>query len=1768
MKSAIPSITFNVLVSLIFILFISTHSKLTAQTLFINEFMASNVTSNPEIVDFDDYSDWIEIYNDSTSSINIGGYYLTDDLDNSTKWQIPSGTSIPAKGFLIFWADGYDTPSGNGIKYHHLNFKLSKSGEEIGLFSPEEVLIDSVVYAVQVSDVSFGRKPDGGSEWNYFGEATQSRRNITEGITTTEVTESPEFALASGFYSGQQLVSISTTVGTAIITYTKDGSRPTSSSQQYTTPIGISDNTVLRARTFKGGKLPSKIVTSSYFIDQEQTLPILSLTVFPETFFNSEIGIYDNQIKSREVPVNVQYFERGGELGFELNAGIRLTGQASFQYPQKPLTIEADDKFGAESIEYPVFSDRQFESYTSIYLRNSGTQDNRHTLFRDALQHSIVINQMDIDCQAYQPAATFINGQYWGIYNVREKLDNNYLFAHHGINTDNIDYLEYEFSPQPVVIEGSTDYYFALQNFLADNSMNIVENWEYVKTQIDINEILNYLITEIYCDNYNWPNTNSRWWKENSDNGKWRYVFLDSDYGFGAPSWNSHYSNNTLQFLYSQPSYSTFVFRKLLENKEFKNEFIQRFATYLNTIFLKERVVEIVDSLQNQISTEMIKHIDRWDDDPFPIYGYPPIPDISTWNMEVGIMREFAEQRPEFMKEHLIDFFNISGVESIKYNLNDPNRGSILLGGIKVENGFTGDYFRYVPLKIEAIPSVGYKFVKWTGVPDSLSRSTYFTPLRSDSIFQITAIFEEDNVNIIPSIIAQNTNLTISGSPYYAKGDILVNLGANLSIDSGVEILMPKDADLIINGILEMNGTENQPIIIRPNLISGFDKWGCIYIHNAPGQSVINNVQLIGATQDKEDPNKIGAISGYNSDLIIENTTILDAPFPIFIQYGNAIIRNCKLHTEKTSDLINIKYAESALVENCDLRGNNNVDTDAIDYDQISNGTIRGNKIYNFYGFNSDGIDLGEGSKDILIEENLILNCNDKGISVGQASTTNIKNNIIVNCAQGVGVKDDSSYAFIDVNTFYNCDYGVASFEKNLGSGGGNADIVNSIFSKSALAPIFVDNLSILNVSYSLSDTKELDGIENLNADPLFANNFILSSLSSAINAGNPQSELDPDGTRTDLGANYFSGDEEPMIINEIHYNPENGENYEFIELYNTGSKSIDLSGYKISEAINFIFPIGSSIKSNEFIILAKDNKLYDNLDVQVFSWGDQSLPNTWANVTVLNNLGKEIDFVSYSNKFDWPTVADGGGNSLELRNPSEENLVTKHWKASSSSGGSPGKANKLVLSNNLFINEFQADNKNTIKDEYGEYDDWIEIFNASDNTIDLGHLYITDNYTNLTKHQIVFTNDETNTLAPKERLILWADGNTDQGVNHLNFKLDVGGEEIALVYIFENDTTIIDSISFSNQETDFSYARLNDGDNDWRVIKVPTPGVMNSNPGLFNSGILLVNGFRLTIDDAIDSYENRVFWGSYNISFWDLLSEPSNGYPLSLPQPIGRGAIPLDTLTNYSTIIWTGENSASEMNFWNNSPALEYVKMGGNLILLFKNGRGYIDGEMLERLGITWAEPENAKIANCASVYEGLDSISIKENQYSNSVFNPILTNNNSSLLFTETLTYGKPLGIGVWNKPTYGGWYKEGGSQILFLSGRAYRYDNEELKNNMEFMLENFMEEPRIISDDKSINNLVITEYKLNQNYPNPFNPSTLIKYDLVKKSKVDLKIYDILGQEVITLVNKYEDKGRKTVLWNGRDNFNNKVSSGIYFYRISAGDWNDIKKMILMK
>ncbi|MEE9429604.1 MAG: lamin tail domain-containing protein [Melioribacteraceae bacterium] len=1407
-----------ILISITFLLF-TTNTNF-AQRILINEFMASNASTIQSHIPSENYSDWIELYNDEDTDINLKGFYLTDNLSNSTKWKFRADVIIKAKDFLLLWANGTTSAKDNPII--SLSFKLLKDREEIGIYNSDKVILDSIIYSSQITDVSFGRNPNDINQWLYFGEPTPGNWNSTVGINNTKISDDVEFSIESGVYSGSQTLQLSTNSSNAIVRFTLDGSMPSSNSSTYQSPIQILKTEVVRARSFENNKLPGKIISKSFFINTNNTLPIVSIITEPDLFFANTTGIYKNEILSKDVPVNFELIEKNNSVAINTISGAKLTGQASFVYPQKSLTISAKKKYGAESFNYSVFPDREISEYKDLYLRNSGTQDNRHTMFRDALQHSLVINKMDLDVQAYRPVATYINGKYWGIYNLREKLNEDHLVAHHNVDPKSIDYLEYEFNREPVIISGSAESYNSLIEYLKANDINDIDVYKYVKTQLDINEIMNYLITEIYCDNVNWPATNSRWWRNNSNNSKWRYVLLDLDYGFGATSSLSKVENNTFEYLYEQRDFSTVVFRKLLENEKFKDEFVQRFAIYLNTVFHFERVVNIVDSIQTLISEEMVRHIDRWNDDPTIILYDPPIPDIETWNDEVEIMRDFANRRSEFIITHINDFFQLNNTEKINVSIPNSNEGKVYINNYKIGSQFSAELFKDIPIKIKAVPAIGYKFVRWLGVENGLNTELEIT-LSDNGAINLQPIFELTEDNLLPTIFSSNTTLSISGSPYFAKGDIYIEELVTLTVEEGVEIIMPPNSSIIVNGNINFNGTKNLPIQIKNNEKYGYDNWGVLFFDNATADSHIKFVNISGATNGSDKKNQKGTISVLKSKVIIDNVTIENVPFPIFAQNSEITIRNSKLHSNQTSDLINIKNSDIALVENCELRGNNSLDVDAIDFDNISNGVIRGNRIYNFFGENSDGIDLGEGSKDVLIKDNLIYNCYDKGISIGQASTAVIENNIIVNCTQGIAVKDDLSFAKINQNTIYACDYGVACFEKNIGKGGGSANVVNTIFSKSKISPTFVDAFSSLNITYSMFDEKKVVGFGNQKNDPQFSANFSLSQNSPAINSGDPNSENDPDGSLADMGALYFSNSLPPQIIvSEVLYKSHNDK--QFIELYNADIKNIDLTNFSISGSISFTFPAGTTIQKNEYLIVARNKDVFSDQGYKVFQWQNDNLNNS-GDIKIVSNKGTTIDLVTFKDSLF--TVKTN--SSLELINTNLENLYLYNWQESFNEGGSPGTKNLLSPKPNLFINEFQASNTKTITDEFGEYDDWIEIYNSGNNSININGLYLTDDYNNLTKYKLSSTISGKNFIAPKGFYLLWADENSKQGNHHLNFKLSSKGEQIALVHVIENDTTIIDSIKYGKLSDDISYARIDDGENEWTSSLSPSPGISNN---------------------------------------------------------------------------------------------------------------------------------------------------------------------------------------------------------------------------------------------------------------------------------------------------------------------------------------------------
>jgi len=620
---------------------------------------------------------------------------------------------------------------------NHTNFSLSSDGEQIGFFAPDTTIIDTLTYNFQATDISYGTVLENQLEWNYFLESTPGFSNSTNGFIG--FADDVLFSLESHFYTSSQILELSTNSGTAEIRYTIDGSFPNENSILYSSPIQINETSVIKAKSFDFDLFSGKEITNTYIIG-ETSAPNLDCTISlssdPGNFFDADSGIYINYEEDWEIPVNMEIFEENNTRSLDQLVGIKIKGGASRGLPQKSFGIYARNQYGEGKINYRFFDDKHHNIYNNIVLRNSG-QDNQFTIFRDALFQNIVKDNMDVDYQEYRPSSIYINGEYWGILNLREKINEHYIKRNYpNVDINNIDVLEITaFDDDEVsVVLGDLNEYNELVSYMDQNDMNLNSTYNFVKERVDIVEFSNHYITNIYIGNKDWPHNNIKWWRERSEMGKWRWIFFDLDYGFGL--YNSVYFNSlyraTMPNIGGNTS-ATFMLRKLLENDDFKNDFVQRFSTHMNTTFNPVRVNDMVNDMSENISTEMEKQIERWVDE-------DGIESMEQWTNNIEVIKSYANERPEVMREHLGTKFELEH-SNLTINTSGNGSGKVIIHSVDIyEFPFIGVYFKGTPFIIKAEANYGSRFVAWEYGSVSTNNSLSLN-LISDST--ITAVFEE-----------------------------------------------------------------------------------------------------------------------------------------------------------------------------------------------------------------------------------------------------------------------------------------------------------------------------------------------------------------------------------------------------------------------------------------------------------------------------------------------------------------------------------------------------------------------------------------------------------------------------------------------------------------------------------------------------------------------------------------------------------------------------------------------------------------------------------------------------------------------------------------------------------------------------------------------------------------------------------------------------------------------------------------------------------------
>ena len=609
----------------------------------------------------------------------------------------------------LFWADGMN-------KGNHSNFKLDGNGESLFLYSPDSALLDSVRYPSQLPDISYGRTTNGAGDWCYFVEPSPGRENSATGCLTPTTALPPAFSQLGGFYSNTQTIQIINPSMAGIIRYTTDGSIPSSLSQRYTEPVEISQTTIVRARIYVDGKFPSLVQTHSYFIDEVFLLPVISLSTTPAYLWDNTIGIYctgkngianncsgspQNYNQDWERPVHAELFEVSGTCSFSVDAGMKIYGACSRIYPQKSLAIYARDKYGADKIDYALFPDKPITSFKSFVIRNGGN-DWIRTLFSDGMMQTLVKDRMDIDDQAYRPAILFLNGEYRGIMNLREKLNEDYPAQKYDVDSNKVDLLE----NNEVVMAGDANHYDALRAYIASHKLSDPTAYAYVQTQMDTDEFMNYNIAKIYFSSMDWPGNNVKFWRPKTETGRWRWMLYDNESGFGI--WWP-YTDNTLESASGAGNWATFLLYNLLQNLDFRNDFIQRFAAHINTTFDPVRVHNHIRNIQSGIAAEMPRNIDRWKDSHASGWGYSIYQSMKDWQQEVNLMHTFADKRSTYVWSYIQKKFRLEGTENVTFKtIPETGGGRIRVNTVVLPEGnVTGQYYKKIPMNVQAYANAG-----------------------------------------------------------------------------------------------------------------------------------------------------------------------------------------------------------------------------------------------------------------------------------------------------------------------------------------------------------------------------------------------------------------------------------------------------------------------------------------------------------------------------------------------------------------------------------------------------------------------------------------------------------------------------------------------------------------------------------------------------------------------------------------------------------------------------------------------------------------------------------------------------------------------------------------------------------------------------------------------------------------------------------------------------------------------------------------------------
>ena len=608
-------------------------------------------------------NDFIEIHNSSVTAVSLKGYGLSKSEEGAA-FVFPD-VSLEAGGYTVVYCSGKNVSQAG--KTMQAAFKLNQGGEDIFFFDAGGHIIDIFTSGKQTNGHSSGRVDSRINEVVVFDTPTPGESN-SDVRTYAGYAPTPFFSSEGGYVPKGFQLTVTVPDGCTVY-YTTDGSSPSRSSAVYEKPITIRQSTVVRAASYRKGCLMSQTVFATFLVEKEHTIPVVSVSSSPNGLFSPSNGIMYNGagglepgkanfMSNQKREATFEYFVDGKRAAV-FCAGIKIFGGASRAFEQKALAVLMSEKYGANACSFPFFGAYGADTMEALLLRPSG-QDWSRSHIRDEFCSRIVRGStIQCDYQEAQPVALYINGVYWGLYYLREKLNEDYLVNKYGYTKGKIDIIKWEGAAQ----SGSLKEWKELQNWCDTHDLRKKQNYEYVCSQVDIDSLIDWWVFETYVGNVDTGNVRCC---RSREDGKWHWMLYDLDEAFHLVGYRVNYISRYAQCYThgydvlavpdsTKGSRNSLTYA-LMKNKDFQSRFITAYFRHIKTTFAPERLNSLFEELNSEIEPEMARQRQRWGK-----------PSDSLYQKHVNIIREIINNKPEIAKNQIKEAFKLTDAQVKKY---------------------------------------------------------------------------------------------------------------------------------------------------------------------------------------------------------------------------------------------------------------------------------------------------------------------------------------------------------------------------------------------------------------------------------------------------------------------------------------------------------------------------------------------------------------------------------------------------------------------------------------------------------------------------------------------------------------------------------------------------------------------------------------------------------------------------------------------------------------------------------------------------------------------------------------------------------------------------------------------------------------------------------------------------------------------------------------------------------------------------------------------